>query len=1221
MLARTSLVILLTAQAGLAWAAGNAAAGPAEGAALADSPPAGAATLQEPRSIEAVIADFQRTLAQTQAARDTGARIAAYRRSLELLDTVLLDRPDFTFSPGLAPLVVGYVDALNAHRRQIDGAARARNLSESQAVVLRLDDAFTRVAKLLDIARTEAESGIPEQTLATLDGVLTETPDLTTVQRDAALAQAIAITTHLAADPPPRVTLWLEEIRDPTIRAQCLRQIAQAAAARDPALVELMNNMAPGTDRDAWLLDISDFMSRQGRFYAATWSAMLASDRVAGERDAALAVVVGDMIEARSASIPAVHGIADLTLRNRLLLDLVTYHLTQDRVAEARAAASFATPSTEAALAWTRLGLWLAKEDYLQQARAAAGRAEVSLRKAVRSTGARRDAVTGQLAILVAQLGRRQSARALLGSIADPGAAQAARVAVVENALNQGAVPEALAELDRFDPGSARDRAQARCVAALARARRWPEAVELAASISAPLAHMDALVAVLQEIEPGQIKPGEPAPPPVAGLAREIELLVERAVQDGDRAEAMALRAMARSTMGDFALARADLEAASAAQRYRDALVHVAKKQAQTEGAAAALSTVDLAWREGPRARAEVAVAVAAQGEIESAVTITRGLEDERLRVETFRKIAKAAAERRDDADLLGASSPVAAPDDIGRLRKPRLLTAVADQQMFAMPNPELGRILPPMPALRDFTHAAVAADIPEIAPGGIHVIPLHYSDFNEKFLSSMSYAFSDYGGRLFYFDAQKTPFPVFLSLDQGVFDLPAIARHLEATGQSRYLVREGRRYTLNLPLSIGPNAVLVVSGADVEELRLNRNSGTYIVNAGHLIVYDTRITGWDTALGAPAPLDYQSRSGFRPFIVGWSGSVTDIARSIVTHLGFSGAKAYGLTYSSGPDILLKNQAIGLRRPTGRVVDNSFQQMLYGFYSYEADDLAIVGNEYRDNVVYAIDPHDRSERLLIGHNTAYDTAVKHGIIVSRTVGRSWILGNLSFDNRGSGVMLDRASSGNLVYANTAFGNRQDGITLFESPCNILAANLLLRNGRDGIKSRNSWDIGVFGNRVAENRGVAVSSYVADLAAASQGHVRDLEQDPYTKFADIALIDNAFRDNRGGGVNLRGVANLTWKGNSLVSQPKPFGGPVKGFVKELFGHSDDGLYMRTDCASAPADYSCALKSQGFLAGAGFYEPAEGPPPVCVAATRTAATAVPADVSHSKAAGGG
>ena len=78
-------------------------------------------------------------------------------------------------------------------------------------------------------------------------------------------------------------------------------------------------------------------------------------------------------------------------------------------------------------------------------------------------------------------------------------------------------------------------------------------------------------------------------------------------------------------------------------------------------------------------------------------------------------------------------------------------------------------------------------------------------------------------------------------------------------------------------------------------------------------------------------------------------------------------------------------------------------------------------------------------------NTAYGTFKKHGIIISREVDDSFIVGNLSFDNHGSGIMLDRDSIGTIVIGNTLRSNEGDGMAVFESPCTIIGINDVSNN--------------------------------------------------------------------------------------------------------------------------------------------------------------------------------
>src|SRR3546814_16913053 len=63
-----------------------------------------------------------------------------------------------------------------------------------------------------------------------------------------------------------------------------------------------------------------------------------------------------------------------------------------------------------------------------------------------------------------------------------------------------------------------------------------------------------------------------------------------------------------------------------------------------------------------------------------------------------------------------------------------------------------------------------------------------------------------------------------------------------------------------------------------------------------------------------------------------------------------------------------------------------------------------------NNMIYGIDPHDYSRKLIIAFNSAYGAQKKHGIIGSRGVDDSYFIGNLAFGNHGTGMMLDRFRS-------------------------------------------------------------------------------------------------------------------------------------------------------------------------------------------------------------------
>ena len=167
----------------------------------------------------------------------------------------------------------------------------------------------------------------------------------------------------------------------------------------------------------------------------------------------------------------------------------------------------------------------------------------------------------------------------------------------------------------------------------------------------------------------------------------------------------------------------------------------------------------------------------------------------------------------------------------------------------------------------------------------------------------------------------------------------------------------------------------------------------------------------------------------------------------------------------------------------GRITGSRIVGNYYGLYSYEADGLVIAANAFVDNIVYGIDPHDRSRRLVIADNTATGTRRKHGIVVSRGVSESWIVGNRAIGNAGTGIVVDADSTDNVVAHNLAAANRGDGLSLFESGRNLLWGNLAIGNRKSGLRIRNGWAIEVHHNAFVGNGYDGVEAYAEELEPA------------------------------------------------------------------------------------------------------------------------------------------
>ena len=399
----------------------------------------------------------------------------------------------------------------------------------------------------------------------------------------------------------------------------------------------------------------------------------------------------------------------------------------------------------------------------------------------------------------------------------------------------------------------------------------------------------------------------------------------------------------------------------------------------------------------------------------------------------------------------------------------------------------------PEKPFLPDISHItveAVEAKVPRVRKGAVlHARITLFPEFR-KFMEG------DAPRRLRLFQRRVNPRALVVSA--GHYDWRTLYNEVKSYDPDGDIIRkEGTVYTLRRPLLVLDGASLTISGKDVSELRLSKQANSYLVNAGDLFIVRTRVVAWDEEKNAPDK--FVDKHHFRPFITTWDGSHLYLAGSEFVSLGYLKGKSYGISFSACTPCAKVTP--GKPASTGIVVGNRFTDLFYGFYSYETEDVAIVGNVYDDNIIYGIDPHDRSRRLIIAKNETYGTLKKHGIIVSREVNDSWIFGNYSHHNKGSGIMIDRTSVNNVIADNVVEYNDQDGLTFFESENNTTWGNILRHNKKNGVRIRNSWDIKLYNDEINNNGGTSVEVYTADLSGQK---TRDFELDPYTQKADVVV---------------------------------------------------------------------------------------------------------------------
>jgi len=846
---------------------------------------------------------------------------------------------------------------------------------------------------------------------------------------------------------------------------------------------------------------------------------------------------------------------------------------------------------------WAKIGLELQDKGYVAQADAAF----VQVRFAAAESDDPSD--LARAAEAFARSGRAAAAEGILavaeGTKAAPDRLDRARAALAREFARAGRTADARSLIDRIGEQEQLDRALGDLAKGVARAGDMPEAMRLAGRI----ADADRRNRTLRDLAKIQSNRGalddaatiiveiDDSPAKAEALAAYAEGLVEA----GRQTEAATALEQAAALAGDMD-ARAATAAALVAAGDRDAALDLAAGDDPVlKAIGLALAEVDpdaalvLAGRirdlgSAERVRAAAGEGLHREGRLEDALATIRALTDHKLRTASFRRIAERQARSLDAYGLLDGAGEPTVPQPELRLTPEDAVGAKGesdDYRATAVSGLRLGQKLPPLPNLKR-TAADVRAEMPAPAPGQAAIALMRFSLYNQKFITEIP-KWEELGL------LQRKHSPEFLFVESGVFDLASLHQQVQALdarlGEDLAMVRDGSVYLVRLPILIGPEATLLVR--DDETLRLSRERGSYIVNAGDLWVIDASIVGWQERTNALAITEYPERYDYRPFVLTWSGGSLNAAGARFAALGYQYSKSYGLSYSSGPTTILKDRDETASRPVGAVIDTSFEQMFYAFYTLEADDIDVIGNELRDNVVYGLDPHDRSHHLRLAYNTAYGTRRRHGIIISREVDDSWIVGNISFDNVGTGIMIDRDSIGVYLYANTAIRNQQDGVTFFESSCGLVAANYIARNERAGIKVRNSWDIGIFGNHIAMNGQAAIEGYASELKLDSAHDHRDFSFDPYETVTSLSAADNRIEANDVG-VRLADVNSAVFGRNHWIDQsPKLFSPEISELGPALVtaGRNGQDVAISNRCAQARPEFACRFRASGHMTGDG------------------------------------
>lgn len=444
-------------------------------------------------------------------------------------------------------------------------------------------------------------------------------------------------------------------------------------------------------------------------------------------------------------------------------------------------------------------------------------------------------------------------------------------------------------------------------------------------------------------------------------------------------------------------------------------------------------------------------------------------------------------------------------------------------------PTEQLKLAKPKLPDLSGVTAEAAAAKIVRSKPGKISVRRMMQEDALKDFIGG--------DNKMAEWVVRQHGIPQAIFIDDGYINLKELVKklprqYISETSPGVYLAR--------LPIVVGRKGILDIDG-QTRELRLSQEGGSFLINDGQLFVRDTQVTGWREKDNGPAT--FKSPKEFRPFLLAWGGTETYIVNSKMASFGYANSKSYGVSISQ----YTPNMAKVLKRPepTGWIIGSEFSDMWYGFYCYETRDFVVKGNTYRDNIVYGIDPHDRSHRLIIADNTVYGTKKKHGIIISREVNDSFIFNNRSYDNKLSGLVIDRNSVNNVIADNEIYRNHTDGITLYESADNLLWGNKVISNRRHGIRIRNSVNIRLYENVAMANGLTGVYGHIKDLTDTD----RDIKLDPFDAQVSLIVVGGELAANGSGPMSIDSPLSVELYRVSMLAPTKSSGISFSGVLGE------------------------------------------------------------------------
>jgi parallel beta-helix repeat protein len=263
-----------------------------------------------------------------------------------------------------------------------------------------------------------------------------------------------------------------------------------------------------------------------------------------------------------------------------------------------------------------------------------------------------------------------------------------------------------------------------------------------------------------------------------------------------------------------------------------------------------------------------------------------------------------------------------------------------------------------------------------------------------------------------------------FLDLVQTIND-PDI---IENIGNGEYILNA------NLEVADGITFEMTSNEDGLQYLKITGANG--IIVHGRIEISGIIITSWDTETDSPIS---QTETGSVPraFINLRESEGGFVHDSEIAYLGYQefGRRGFDL-FGDGPshDMVIRG--------------SEFHNMWFAFYSRGAYNIVVDGNEYYNNIKYALDPHSGTHHMNITNNWLHHNPI--GVICSDRCYNILIEGNLVEHNTDYGIFFSRNMYDSIARGNHV-SNNPSGITVSESPNNQIYNNTIEGATRSGIR--------------------------------------------------------------------------------------------------------------------------------------------------------------------------